>query len=436
MVSSGAGEMSIPQESVRRSIPTDDALVTLNIESVPLQSGTFGFISGFETATEKVFGKEVHIVNDRDKHWQLVVRDAKTGKAIDGLGWGSTQKPVQYSKTLGSDYTEGGTYLDARLNASHPAIDPQTGKEFEPKVMTYGEAKESLENAKSSMAIYTPYNDSDLMGAVIGKDVFYKGKHVVDNEAMMEWIAKNCQQWARDEFSKINKPLLSEYLRERERAVGNVHADSEIGNLNNTIGVPPPTNDSDMPEVLKSLADLLETGEELVEVRQDMREDRAERKAKERAERERQAAEEAERIRQQQIADQRRNDERKKTEKKTSETKSTSKPATTQKQTSSGTTASIDFSKLNSLVSQQVSLVRGILSSGKKATSAQHAKFNSLNNQYVSEFNRLKAQIAKVSDPAKRSQYYSKLSSINRRINSELDPLLARGQSLGLFKNL
>ena len=57
--------------------------------------------------------------------------------------------------------------------------------------------------------------------------------------------------------------------------------------------------------VLHSLADLLETGEEIVEVREDLRADRRERKAREQAERERKAAEE-ERLLQQQLDAQRR----------------------------------------------------------------------------------------------------------------------------------
>ena len=179
-----------------------------------------------------------------------------------------------------------------------------------------------------------------------------------------------------------------------------------------------------------------ETLEEGFEVREDMREDRRERKEREQArreqeERERQAALEAERRKQAQR--QKKNDEkREKAQAKTTPAKTT---PTTQQKTTAATTATVDFSRLNSLISQQVSFVRGILSSGEKATSAQHAQFNSLNNQYVSEFNRLKAQIATISDPTKKSQYYSQLASINSRISSELDPLLAQGQSRGLFVN-
>ena len=223
------------------------------------------------------------------------------------------------------------------------------------------------------------------------------------------------------------------------------------------------SSDNPGKDALHSLADLLETGEELVEVRQDMREDRRERKDREKTECERKAAEEEERLRQQQLEEQRRNKDEKKSDKKDDKKndkkddkkdrkkdeddkkkdkvekdnveKKDKEPKADNKPKSQPSAPSIDFSKLNNLISQQVSLLRGILSSGKKATSAQHAKFNSLNTQYVNEFNRLKAQIGKISDSTKRSQYLSRLASINSRMNSEVDPLLAQGERRGLFKN-
>ena len=201
-------------------------------------------------------------------------------------------------------------------------------------------------------------------------------------------------------------------------------------------------------DILHSLADLLETGEEIAEVREDMREDRRERKEKERAERARKAAEE-ERLRQQLLEEQRKKDaqQTKDSEKKQPDKKPDKKPEVKKDEPEKETPKKkepkpaqsgqeVDFTKLESLISRQASLLRGILSSGKKATSAQRSQFNSLNNQYASEFNRLKAQIGRISDPAKRSQYYSKLSSINSRMNSEVDPLLAQGASRGLFTNL
>ena len=210
------------------------------------------------------------------------------------------------------------------------------------------------------------------------------------------------------------------------------------------------------PDYWGKVKDLLETGEEIAEVRENMREDRRERKEKEQAEHERKAAEEAERLRQQQLSEQRERDQRKQSEKKsdkksdkttskqTEKSTETSPPKSAQKtatptqpeKTSPTSSASIDFSRLNSLISQQTSFLRGLLASGQKATSAQHAQFNSLNNQYVSEFNRLKAQIGSISDTSLRSQYYSQLASINSRMNSEVDPLLAQGARAGIFKNL
>lgn len=100
--------------------------------------------------------------------------------------------------------------------------------------------------------------------------------------------------------------------------------------------------------VLHSLADLLETGEELVEVREDMREDRRERKAKEQAERDRQAALEAERLRQQQLAEQRqKKTETKKNSDKTAATKNTpsSEKTTSSSTKSSGTKVQTTSSK-------------------------------------------------------------------------------------------
>lgn len=199
---------------------------------------------------------------------------------------------------------------------------------------------------------------------------------------------------------------------------------------------------SSTSEILHSLANLLETGEDIAEVRQDMREKRAERRTKEQAEQERKAAEEAERLRQQQQAERHetlpQKKDAKKSDKKPDEKKDSPKKDTPKKSPSQPvqSTTGIDFSKLNGLVSSQASLVRSILSSGQKATAAQRSQFNSLNNQYVSEFNRLKTQIGNISDPSKRSQYYSQLAAINSRISSEVDPLLAQGQRQGLFTNL
>lgn len=147
------------------------------------------------------------------------------------------------------------------------------------------------------------------------------------------------------------------------------------------------------------------------------------------AERERKVAEEAERLHLQQIEAQRKKGQ-KKSDKKQDVTKDEPQNETP---TPAPTTADVDFSTLNSLISQQVSLLRGIIASGQKATSAQQSQFNSLNSQYAAEFDRLKAQIGNISDAAIRNQYYSQLASINSRMNSEVDPLLAQGQSLGYF---
>ena len=97
------------------------------------------------------------------------------------------------------------------------------------------------------------------------------------------------------------------------------------------------------------------------------------------------------------------------------------------------TTETIDFSKLESLLSQQLSWIRSVVSSGKKATSAQVSQFNSKNNQCRSEISRLDAQIQKVSDSKKRSEYSSKLSSILKQYKAKRDPLESEGFSRGLL---
>lgn len=270
----------------------------------------------------------------------------------------------------------------------------------------------------------------------------------------------NCQYWAARFVEKLktapsvqllNPESMTNMAKTELKTVDSIPPTIQAQCSQESISSEP----SSFRENLHSLADLLETGEEVVEVRQGIREDRRERKDREKAERERKAAEEEERLRQQQLEEQRRNkDEKtndkkddKKDRKKDEENKKKDKvekdnvekkdkePKAENKPKSQPSAASIDFSKLNNLISQQVSLLRGILSSGKKATSAQHAKFNSLNTQYVNEFNRLKAQIGKISDSTKRSQYLSRLASINSRMNSEVDPLLAQGERRGLFKN-
>lgn len=188
----------------------------------------------------------------------------------------------------------------------------------------------------------------------------------------------------------------------------------------------PDPNSSKFKDLIKAIADLLETGEELAEARQDLRDKRHERH------------------KETPVVDPepeptptpKKKTPKKETPKKT-EKKTVDQPkkADTQKtpNTTPNTTGTIDFSKLESLISKQASFIRGILSSGEEASSAQHAQFNSLNKQYSAEFDRLKAQIGKVSDSAKRSEYYNKLASINSRMNSEVDPLLSQGVSRGLF---
>lgn len=294
------------------------------------------------------------------------------------------------------------------------------------------------------MTTYAAYNNTDMEGAIDGAIGFYQGKHIVDNAAKMEWIGKNCQLLAMESyFSKMESyPTILEWSQQNG---GILPTGNGIVNLNNVRDDSPRIEKTSTgllnKDVLDSLMKFGETLEEGFEFREDLRADRRERKAREQAERERKAAEEELR-RQQQPAEERKKaqSEQKKTDKKAEKKSSKTKPSKTEPTPQPGkpsnATDSIDFSHLNSLISQQVSLVRGILSSGEKATAEQRSRFNSLNSQYASEFNRLKAQIGNISDPTIRNQYYSQLASINSRMSSEVDPLLAQGQSRGLFKNL
>lgn len=176
-------------------------------------------------------------------------------------------------------------------------------------------------------------------------------------------------------------------------------------------------------EVLHSLANLLETGEEFVEVRQDMREKRHERKAKEQAERERKAAEEAERLRQQQIEEQRKKKDaqkKKKSDKKTSGVGGAMSTPTTQQGRSAGTnpasgtepantdsqigaqqpaqpTVTIDFSPLDNCTS--------ILNSSKNLIGSLAASMVEVAmSKGEEEYSKLKTQIASLPDGDRKQQ--------------------------------
>lgn len=212
---------------------------------------------------------------------------------------------------------------------------------------------------------------------------------------------------------------------------GIVRTDSGLVNLQNISGLgQQQLNGTDWSGALKSLADLLETGEEIVEVREDMREDRRERKAREQAERERKAAEEAERLRQQQIAAQRRKaqSEQKKSKSSGAEvarrptpTTQQNRPAGTKPATETGTeptdtgsqtsttppaqtTVRIDFTPLdnctsilnssrNLIGSLAASMVEVAMSDGEKA------------------YSKLKSQIASLPDGDRKQQLEQTLES-------------------------
>lgn len=167
-------------------------------------------------------------------------------------------------------------------------------------------------------------------------------------------------------------------------------------------------------DVLNSLMKFGETLEEDFEVREDMREKRRERKAREQAERERKAAEEPERLRQQQLAAQRKQNQKRESETKsnkatTRETpKSTatsqSKPAqksttpTQTKQTTTVTTqpkqtvsASFDMSKLTSIYEKRMAVLEEIyaLPDGETASADQRQKVNAYLDEYKAELSRL-----------------------------------------------
>lgn len=197
-------------------------------------------------------------------------------------------------------------------------------------------------------------------------------------------------------------------------------------------------------DTLRSLADLLETGEDIVEVRQDMREDRAERKAKERAERERQAAEEAERLRQQQLAEQRKKDSQKKNsdQKPASNTKKELAKKTEPKQTNPSTTkpkktasATIDTSRLDSAAQRQISYLRSLISAGKPATAAQASTYNSYARATVSEINAITAKINSLSvEYEEKRRIAAQVQSKVDRYSSTISSLKSTARANGILK--
>lgn len=197
-------------------------------------------------------------------------------------------------------------------------------------------------------------------------------------------------------------------------------------------------------DTLRSLADLLETGEDIVEVRQDIREDRAERKAKERAERERQAAEEAERLRQQQLAEQRKKDSQKKNsdQKPASNTKKELAKKTEPKQTNPSTTkpkkttsATIDTSRLDSAAQRQISYLRSLISAGKPATAAQASTYNSYARATVSEINAITAKINSLSvEYEEKRRIAAQVQSKVDRYSSTISSLKSTARANGILK--
>lgn len=407
-------------------------------------------------------------------HEHIIVRDANTGEFIEDIGWGSSKINL-LSDGPGKTFSEPEKVLSG--------VYEKTGNSFNMDYSEYLQLRDDFvdQSKQYGYRVSNGLGKGDVIdfatGGAVGvsyqvtKDLVFGGKKSADQmllNGVVTWISNmsdyqreygtsknvngvsymNCQYWAARFVEKLKTAPSVKLLNPESSTNAGKTALEIVDSIPPTIQAQDnqeslPDSSSSFRDNLRSLADLLETGEDIAEVRQDMREKRHERKAKEQAERERKAAEEAERLRQQQLEEQRK---KKDSQKKTSEKKSDKKQDVKKdvkkaeppkdSPTPAPATADIDFSKLNSLISQQVSFLRGIISSGQKATSAQHSQFNSLNNQYVSEFNRLKAQIGNISDPTIRNQYYSQLASINSRMSSEVDPLLAQGQSRGLFKNL
>lgn len=160
-------------------------------------------------------------------------------------------------------------------------------------------------------------------------------------------------------------------------------------------------------------------------------------------------SDEAERLRQQQLAEQRKKSkaQQKKSDKKSNKVSTKEKPKQTQstqpKKTTPTTTqpnnpaqtVSIDFSTMESCLDQQISIVRGILNSGEKATDAQVSKLNSLVNQYKSEKVNIQSKINSISNSSERSAAQSKFNTIENRKKSVLVPLRQQAASSHLFQN-
>lgn len=303
----------------RTAIPLDTK-VTITVEAAPLESMPLTTV----------------LPDNRGDHWQIMIRDAQSGEAIQGLGWGRNEDrqigsisvatviaPPLKTGSIDVPVYEGKVYEDSRWNSFEIAINPETGKPYPTLQSNYKTAVDLMNSAGDQWKSHNYYvfNNTGPGGAAIGSEGFYQSRNFNGTPA------DNCHQFARFAFAEAEKrsdvtmavmPIKS----------GIVNLDTK--NIGPSVSFAEPQQGDTYQEpteagksrnfayydkgVLHSLADLLETGEEIVEVREDMREDRRERKAREQGERERKAAEE-ERLRQQQLAAQRKQDKTKKSAK-------------------------------------------------------------------------------------------------------------------------
>ena len=294
----------------RTAIPLDTK-VTITVEAAPLESMPLTTV----------------LPDNRGDHWQIMIRDAQSGEAIQGLGWGRNEDrqigsisvatviaPPLKTGSIDVPVYEGKVYEDSRWNSFEIAINPETGKPYPTLQSNYKTAVDLMNSAGDQWKSHNYYvfNNTGPGGAAIGSEGFYQSRNFNGTPA------DNCHQFARFAFAEAEKRS-DVTMAVMPTKSGIVNLDTK--NIGPSVSFAEPQQGDTYQEptetgksrnfayydkgVLHSLADLLETGEEIVEVREDLRADRRERKAREQAERERKAAEE-ERLRQQQPDAQRR----------------------------------------------------------------------------------------------------------------------------------
>lgn len=358
----------------------------------------------------EITGETGRSVNENLVHYQVAVREGgSNGEIIENYGWASANE-----YTVGVVISDPGkVYVDPDMTRydSIPVAEIKTtwGEHYEAKKQWESRAQKtrySMNPLKQSDFVEHCQNsakwafDAEMArpGTVVTKEFHFPGEgHTVNIDAAQVPTLETMQT----DSGMVNLTFAHEGISEA------VQVDSGIINK----------------DTLHSLAELLETGEDIAEVRQDMREKRHERKAKEQAERERKAAEEAERLRQQQLEEQRKKKDaqkKKKSDKKTSEVGGAMSTPTTQQGRSAGTnpasgtepantdsqigaqqpaqpTVTIDFSPLDNCTS--------ILNSSKNLIGSLAASMVEVAmSKGEEEYSKLKSQIASLPDGDRKQQ--------------------------------